>query len=252
MRLERIIAVRTKKTIYRDGGNCIKVFNEDYTKAEVLSEALNQARVEETGLHVPRLKEVCTIDGKWAIVSEFIPGKTLDRLMAENPDKREAYLAQFVDLQLRMHEKRCPQLAKFADELDQGIAAAELEATARYALRARLAAMAKHKMLCHGDFNPSNIIIAEEGTPYILDWSRAAQGNGAADAARTCLFFRLNGDAAGEEGFLALFSEKSGVARQDVESWIPIVAASQSVRGNERERKLLLDWINLCVRRDVR
>lgn len=67
MNLDRVIAVRNNKTIYRDGDRCIKVFNADYSKADVLNEALNQARVEEIGLHIPRILEVCTIDGKWSL-----------------------------------------------------------------------------------------------------------------------------------------------------------------------------------------
>ena len=77
MKLDRIIAVRNNKTVYRDGDNCIKVFNQDFSKIDVLNEALNQARIEEIGLNVPKIKEVLTIDGKWAIVSEYIKGKTL-------------------------------------------------------------------------------------------------------------------------------------------------------------------------------
>ena len=46
MDLDRVIAVRNSKTVYRDGENCIKVFDSDYSKADVLNEALNQARVE--------------------------------------------------------------------------------------------------------------------------------------------------------------------------------------------------------------
>ena len=60
MKLDRILAVRNAKTIYRDGGQCIKVFNADYSKADVLNEALNGARAEETALHVPRVLEVAT------------------------------------------------------------------------------------------------------------------------------------------------------------------------------------------------
>ena len=74
MNLDRIIAVRTDKTVYRDGDRCLKVFNEDFSKADVLNEALNQARVEETGLNIPKILEVTVIDGKWTIVSEFIKG----------------------------------------------------------------------------------------------------------------------------------------------------------------------------------
>ena len=69
MNLDRIIAVRTGKTVYRDGERCLKVFNEDYSKADILNEALNQARVEETGLAIPKILEVTMLDGKWTIVS---------------------------------------------------------------------------------------------------------------------------------------------------------------------------------------
>ena len=61
----KVIAVRTSKTIYRDGDKVVKVFDEDFSKADVLNEALNQARVEETGLHIPKIIEVTKIDGKW-------------------------------------------------------------------------------------------------------------------------------------------------------------------------------------------
>ena len=83
MKLDTIVAVRKDKTIYRDGNHCIKLFNTDFSKADVLNEALNHARIEETGLNVPRLEEVTRIDGKWAIILQFIPGKTLEELMAD-------------------------------------------------------------------------------------------------------------------------------------------------------------------------
>ena len=89
MKLDRIIAVRNNKTVYRDGDLCMKVFDESYSKADVLNEALNQARVEETGLNIPKIHEVTVIGGKWTIVSDFIKGKTLAELMRENPDKKE-------------------------------------------------------------------------------------------------------------------------------------------------------------------
>lgn len=76
MNLDRIIAVRNNKTVYRDGDRCLKVFNEGYSKADVLNEALNQARIEETGLNIPKVLEVTVIDGKWTIVSDYIKGKT--------------------------------------------------------------------------------------------------------------------------------------------------------------------------------
>ena len=245
MNLDRVIAVRNNKTIYRDGDRCIKVFNAEYSKADVLNEALNQARIEETGLNIPKILEVTMIDGKWAIVSEYIKGKTLAQLMAEDEEKKSEYIELLVDLQMSVHAKTCPLLNKLKDKMSRKIAETDFDATTRYDLHTRLEGMPKHNKVCHGDFNPSNIIIAENGTPYILDWSHATQGNASADVARTYLLFWLSGDIAGAELYLETFSKKSGTAKQYVQKWMPIVAASQSVKGNEAEREFLMSWVSV-------
>ncbi len=246
MNLDRIIAVRNSKTIYRDGDRCVKVFDSDFSKSDVLNEALNQSRVEDTGLNIPKVIEVTTIDGKWAIVSEYIKGKTLARLMEEHPEKKDEYIELLVDLQLVMHQKTNPLLNKLKDKMERKIGMAQLDENTRYDLHMRLESMPRHNKLCHGDFNPSNIIIRDEdGTPFILDWSHATQGNASADAARTYLLFCLDGDKAAAERYLDLFCQKSRTARQYVQKWMPIVAASQSVKGNAHEREFLLSWASV-------
>ena len=245
MKFDRVIAVRTNKTVYRSGEDAIKVFDEEYSKADILNEALNQARIEETGLNIPKVTEVTKIEGKWAIVSDFIQGKTLARLMEENPDKYDEYLEMFVDLQLEVHSKKAPLLNKLKDKMDRKISQADLDATTRYDLHTRLEGMPKHNKVCHGDFNPSNIIVGDDGKVYILDWSHATQGNASADVARTYLLFCLNGEEENAKKYLELFCKKSDTARQYVEKWMPIVAASQSVKGNPEERDFLLSWVNV-------
>ena len=245
MNLERVIAVRTSKTIYRDNDNVVKVFDNDYSKVDVLNEALNQAIVENLGLNIPKIKSVENIDGKWAIVSEYIKGKTLSQLMQDHPEKKEEYLEQFVNLQISMHQIKAPQLKKLKDKMNTKITQTDLDATTRYELHTRLEGMPKHNKLCHGDFNPSNIIIKEDGTAFILDWSHATQGNASADVARTYLLFWLAGDINGANEYLDLCCNKTGVAKKYVQSWLPIVAASQSVKGNAKEREFLLSWVNV-------
>ena len=245
MNLDRVIAVRNNKTIYRDGDKCIKVFNAEYSKADVLNEALNQARIEETGLNIPKVLEVTVIDGKWAIVSEYIKGKTLAQLMEENPEKKAEYIELLVDLQMSVHAKTSPLLSKLKDKMKLKIAETEFDATTRYDLHARIEDMPRHNKVCHGDFTPSNIIITENGLPYILDWSHATQGNASADAAHTYLLFRLNGDIAGADLYLDTFCKKSDTAKQYIQKWMPIVAASQSVKGNEKEREFLMSRVDV-------
>ena len=245
MKLDKIIAVRTGKTVYKDGGRVIKVFENGYSKADILNEALNQARIEETGLNIPKILGVSTENGKWAIISEYIKGKTLAQLMTENPDKFDEYLERFVDIQMEIHSKKAPLLTKLKDKMNRKINQADIDATTRYDLHTRLEGMPRHNKVCHGDFNPSNIIITDDGTPYIIDWAHATQGNASADVARTYLLFWLDGNIEGAKKYMELFCKKSDTARQYIEKWLPIVAASQSVKGNAEEREFLLSWVDV-------
>ena len=246
MKLEKVIAVRNSKTIYRDGGLVIKVFDEGYSKADILNEALNIARVEETGLPIPALEEVTKIDGKWAIVTDYAEGKTIAQLMAENPEKKDEYLEKFVDIQIEIQSKTCPMLNRLKEKMKRKIAQTGLDATTRYELDSRLASMPNHNKVCHGDVNPTNVVISPDGESWsVLDWAHVTQGNASADAARTYLLFWLAGDIETAEKYLDLFCKKTDTAKQYVQKWLPIVAASQSVKGKPEEREFLMHWVNV-------
>lgn len=245
IKLENLIAERKNKKIYRYENFAVKVFDSDFKKSDILNEALNQARVEETGLSIPALEEVCKINGKWAIVTDFVEGRTLAEIMAEDRANLSRYMEKFVDIQLEMHSKRAPLLNKLKDKMNRKISETALSATTRYELHTRLEGMPKHNKVCHGDFNPSNVIISPEGNYHIIDWSHATQGNASADAARTYLLFSLAGDTEAAEMYMDMFCKKSDTAKQYVQAWLPIVAASQSVKGNEEEREFLLKWADV-------
>ncbi|MCD7796347.1 MAG: phosphotransferase [Clostridiales bacterium] len=239
------IRKRDNKEIYRDGDKLVKVFNETFTKAQVLNEALNNARVEETGLKIPKLLNVSKVDGGWAIVREYIEGKSLFELMAENPDKEDEYLEKFVDLQLEIHSKKSPHLNKIKDKMHAKISESSYEATVRYDLHNRLEGMRPHTKVLHGDYCPSNIIVTPSGEYYVIDWAHATQGNASADAARTYLVFNINNQKELAEKYLNLFCKKVDIPKQLVQQWMPIVACSQSVKGVEAEKELLDSWVNV-------
>ncbi|HIU80557.1 MAG TPA: aminoglycoside phosphotransferase, partial [Candidatus Coproplasma excrementipullorum] len=87
-----IVAEMPGKRLYRDGDYAVKEFDAGYSKADILNEALNQARVEETDLNIPKIHAVQVVDGKWAIVMDYIEGVTLNKLMHEHPEKEDEYL----------------------------------------------------------------------------------------------------------------------------------------------------------------
>ena len=137
---KKVFLTRPYKVVYKDGDRIIKVFTKEHGKANVFNEALCQARVEESGLDIPKVLEVTQIDGEWAVVIEYVEGKTLEQLMQENPDKLEEYMEKFVDLQLSMHEKKAPRLTRQKDKFARKIESMrdKLDATVRYELLTRL------------------------------------------------------------------------------------------------------------------
>ena len=246
MELGEVIAERSTKTVYRSGDKTIKLFVPNYSKPNILNEALNLARVEEVGLNIPKLLEVSMVDGRWAIVYEYVEGKSIETLINENPDKKEEYMNMFVDIQLKVLSHPAPaMLNKLKEKMKRKINDAKLDDTIKYDLNTRLESMPTHSKLCHGDFNPSNVIVRDDGELFIIDWAHVTAGNASADAARTYLVFSINGKREEAERYLELFSQKSGIEKRNIQKWIPIVAASQLSKGNEEERDFLMQWIDV-------
>lgn len=243
----QLIATTSTKKVYRDGNKAIKVFHEDFPKAEVLNEALITSRVEETGgIDVPKVLEVGVFEGKWSITFDFIEGKTLQQLMDENPDRLPAFMESMVELHLNILYRQCPLLNKLKDKMLRQIHGnAGLNEVIRYDMATKLDSMPKHTKLCHGDFNPSNIVVRDDGSMCVLDWAHATQGNASADVARTYLLFCLK-DQMKADLYLDIFCRKTGTARKYVLGWLSLVAAAQLCKNRAEEETLLLKWAGVC------
>lgn len=234
-----IVKKRRNKVIYIQDNKCYKVFEKNYNVGNVLNEALNQARVQDTDLNIPHLLGVTTIENQWAIITEKINGTNMEALMDENPDKLDYYLNRFVDIQINAQSKRCPLLSKHRDKMNRKISETDLSSTLRYDLHNRIEAMPHNNYLCHGDFNPSNVMIDINDNSYIIDWSHATQGNREADSARTFLLFLIDGKDKIAKKYINLYCDKTGCNYKEILNWLPILAASQSVKGIKDETVLL-------------
>jgi len=246
MDFEELIVKRPTKEVYKDKGRTIKLFVENYSKANILNEAVNQARVEETSLHVPSLLEVTKIENRWALISEYVEGTTLEDLMIKNPEKEEEYLLLFVDTQIKVLSERAPLLGRIKDKMKRKITSTDMiDNSIKYELLQRLEGMPTEYCVCHGDFHPSNIIIKEEGEIYIIDWAHVTQGSPVFDAARTYLLFSLEGKEPLAEKYVNLFVEKSGTKKKDILRCVPIVACTQKMKGVPEEQEFLERWIDV-------
>ncbi len=244
MNLDRIIAVRNDRTVYKDGNDCIKVFCDCYPKEEVLSEAFCRALAEKFGLPVPKLKAVTTVEGKWAIISEYVRGRSMSKLMAETPQKSREYIEKLIKLQKDILACDGTRLPRLADRLKEKISSAELDSAKKSELIAKLSCKPYETHLCHGDMCPSNVIIAEDGKLYVIDWDNATSGSVYADAATAYLYFVLQDQPENAEEYLRLFA---GDKSAEVLDWVPIIAAATLNSSHSLKKERLLSVINAAI-----
>ncbi len=242
---KELLVRRSYKEVYHMGDSIVKIFSPDHPKSAVFNEALNIARIEESGLPIAGvIKEVKQVDGKWSLVIQYTEGKTLGDVMKEDPENFQAHLSNFVELQLMVHDTSVENLNSLKDKLTGQINRLKiLNATQRYDLLARLESMPVKNQICHGDFNPENVIIGIDGKVSIIDWAHVTQGNPLADAAMTYLILAI-ADPDVAETYLDIYCEKSDTARQQIQQWLPIVAAAQLEKDdNKLEKEFLLNFI---------
>lgn len=242
-----LIAKRKNKEIFAENDTIIKLYNEGHSQSDILNEALNQSRVEEySNINVPKLIEVKKIDNRWAIVSEKVNGYTISELLKNNPEAEDEYLNLFVDIQLIILSNEVPLLNRIKEKFTRKLEnATNIDENTKYELLQRLQGMKNHNKLCHGDFHPSNVIVTEDESIYVIDWAHVTQGNASADAARTYLLFSIDKKEALAEKYLNLFAEKSGIPKENIQRWIPIVAATQMTKNIPEEQEFLSKWINV-------
>lgn len=242
-----LIAKRKNKEIFVENNTVIKLYNEGHSQSDILNEALNQSRVEEySNINVPKLIEVKKIDNRWAIVSEKVEGYTISELLKNNPEAEDEYLNLFVDIQLIILSNEVPLLNRIKEKFTRKLEnATNIDENTKYELLQRLQGMKNHNKLCHGDFHPSNVIVTEDQSIYVIDWAHVTQGNASADAARTYLLFSIDKKESLAEKYINLFAEKSGIPKAHIQRWIPIVAATQMTKNIPEEQEFLSKWINV-------
>ncbi len=244
MDLTNKIATGKSSQVYLHEDLAFKVYNETSSKVDVLLEALNTARVEQTGLTLPTIQKVTMINNQWTLVMDYIEGPTMATLMKENPNKLEEYISKMVEVQMTIQSKQCPLLNKLKDKMKAQIKSLDcIDSIIKYEILTKLESMPKHDKICHGDFEPRNIIVSKDGY-YTLDWIHATQGNASADVARTFLLLALESIETANM-YMDIFCKKSGTRKQYVQQWLPIVAAAQLTKNRPEEKDLLMKWVNV-------
>ncbi len=243
---KNVLLERTDKVITRDRDTVLKVFGPSYKVSAILNEAMNEARAAETGLPVARVLEVMKLRDHWCIRREWVEGETLADVMLKDKKNLAKNLTQFVAIQCEIFSKTSDRMGNLAEKLDKQISASPLPREIRYDLHMRLQSLPRGKALCHGDFNPTNVIITPKGDWRVIDWSHVRLGDPLADVARTYLLFWLSGHVAAAEKYMTLACAALKAKVPEVQKWLPIVAAAESSKEQSpKNRELLLHWASV-------
>jgi len=235
-------------------GQVLKLFNPGIPRQVVEWEAHLAGLVYEHGLPVPSLGGVVEADGRFGLEYERVTGVSMLEALVMRPWKFVGYARLLAQLQVQVNRISLPDMPSNRQRLERKIRRAEiLPENVREAALTALEGLPEQDGLCHGDFHPGNILLAERG-PVIIDWIDAARGNPILDIARsTIIFSGIHLPASFPGGrvlnlvlkwfypaYLKRYLELNPFDPLELDRWLPVVAAVRLDENITFDEKRLL------------
>lgn len=250
---------RTAEVFAWGDGQVLKLYRAGMPEQWVREEATVGRIVVEAGLAAPAVGGVIEVDGRLGIIYERLDGPSLLDYLAGHPAEIPALGRQFASVHAQMHDCRRPQLPSQRAGFVEAIRyAPALPAELKQAALRRLDALPDGQSVCHGDYHPGNLVLASRGL-MVIDWMTASHGNPVADVARTTLMFRLarvpdyydaetrqavdQARSIFSEAYLSEYLSRRPFAVDEIEAWIPVIAAARLSEGIAEEEDMLIDLV---------
>jgi Ser/Thr protein kinase RdoA (MazF antagonist) len=220
------------------GPHVLKAYFDADSKPQAFREAAILSAIETLGLPTPRVIEAGQFDGRWGLVMTRAPGKPFLEAMLADAAALPARLAAMVRLHRAIHSHIVPILpphkAKLSDALGR---ASRLSDRLRGKLIEALAALPTGRQLCHLDYHPLNII-GTPGDAMVIDWLDASAGDPAADVCRTLVLLTPHVPQVAE-AYVDAYVAASGLTREAVLAWRPVIAGARLSEGVPEEDFLM-------------
>jgi aminoglycoside phosphotransferase (APT) family kinase protein len=216
--------------VFEFGDRVAKLYRSPASKEAAFREAAALALAQSVGLPVPPVRSVQQIGGRWAVIMDRADGPAFAEAGHRDPGRLSAFLAEMVQLHMRVHSQSGARLGTMKARLRANIQVATILGEARrHNLLDRLAALPDGDRLCHGDFHPWNIM-GLRGQELLVDWLDAFSGDPAADVCRSYVLMRPHlPDFA--SAYVDRYGAASGVSRENILRWLPCVAAARLAEG---------------------
>ncbi len=245
---------RTAEVYAWQDGKVLKLYRDWCPTNWVDHEAHIAEVVTQAGLPAPHAYGVVEVNGRRGVVYERVDGESMLQGMRRQPLKMAAFGRMLADLHYEMHRQPVTTLPEQHSQIERSLnEARKLPDDLRTAALAALARLPDGDRLCHGDFHPDNVVMTAKG-PRIIDWMTANRGNPWADVARTHLLLTL-GQPPGNvialrlillarglfyRGYMRRYQSFATEGREQLQAWIPIMAAARLNEDIANENAALL------------
>jgi hypothetical protein len=249
-------------TVYEWGDNeVIKVYKSHVTDGAIQNEMYIGQLLNQFALEIPRYIGSIEVNGKKALIYERINGRLLaEPLLKGSYESELAY--RFAQMHYKIHKKSIDELPSQYNFLRYRIGELSglLGGKVPSLLKLLDSIPADHK-LCHGDYQPLNIM-EDTDKCVVIDWNGACSGNPVLDVAWSYMTLNSPGIkyVLGElsaaaffhfaRDYLTYYCKMAGIPEEQIQKCLPIVAARRLYDNNlyendisRQEREWLFDLI---------
>ncbi len=253
------IGVGAQCQVYRRDHMVYKVLSEGHVMHVVMREGYALSLAEQAGIPVSNIHGVYQEAGHIVMEMDYVAGKSLKDLLLSATEKGDAaaidaYLDDFVSLQMQLHSKPIVGLSTSKQNCSGAISLIPFPSTSQKdKLLDYIAGLEDGTALCHNDFHPLNII-SDNGHYVIIDWDSATIGDSAGDVAHSYLICLMYNKILGTiypdfaEKYLQKYLDKTQINRKRIEEWLPVHATilyAVLVAGDPENAEMLLPFINV-------
>ncbi|MEM9033169.1 MAG: aminoglycoside phosphotransferase family protein [Actinomycetota bacterium] len=191
----RLVATGRTSDLYEYGpGAVVKVPRAGVPAHWAAMEARFTSAVHEIGLPTPAVLGVVELDGREAVVFEFVDGESMWERMSAAPADVGPLTVELAGVHRQILSSDLPEglpgaARRIAAKIDETDLLSDDE---REEAAADAAGLPRGAALLHGDLHPGNVLMASRG-PVVIDWFDASIGHPVVDIVRSAFLVRPTG-----------------------------------------------------------
>ena len=241
--MELLAEGRTAEVYAYGEGRVLKLDRPEWNGLSTF-EATVLGALADAGLPVARQCGTVTVDGRSGVLLDRVDGPPLLQVLAEaSPGELDVLTGRFVALQFLCNETTVGGLPELVPRLRREIEASVPDVALRTELVELLGSLDDGgRGVVHFDFHPNNVLVGPGGW-VIIDWITVAAGPSAADLARTLVLWGQRSTGPIGQFLRGVRREgqaRRGLADEDLDAWIHVVAAARVAEGFEGEERAWL------------